>query len=204
MLEFSRKISIEPCYQKEAKGLGHAILQAKDAVLEKNAQQFFTLLPDDIIDSKPSSCFKLKSYLDKYKASGAILVQDVPLEKTDCYGVIDAESLENNGEICKIKSLVEKPQPSNAPSTLAVVGRYILPCSIFDELEKTKPGKGGEIQLTDAINSICKKEKIISVKLSGQRLDTGTPLGYNLACLWYGLKDPDQKKALKEAFNQWT
>jgi UTP--glucose-1-phosphate uridylyltransferase len=190
MLELLRGIippSVTCVYirQAEALGLGHAVLCAKQVV---GNEPFAVLLADDLLDGDPPV---LKQMVDLYAHyhSSVIGVQDVPREETSQYGIVDAKELEEG--IYKIYSIVEKPQPDEAPSTLGVVGRYILTPSIFKHLEKVQAGAGGEIQLTDGIASLLKQEQVLAYAYKGIRYDCGSKIGYLKATIQFALKHPE-------------
>jgi UTP--glucose-1-phosphate uridylyltransferase len=171
--------------QKEALGLGHAVLCAKPVV---GNEAFGVILPDDFIYNPP--CGALKQMSDQHDQTGAsvIAVQDVPRENTASYGIVSADFPE--AQVSTIKAIVEKPKPDVAPSTLAVVGRYILDGSIFAHLEQTTPGAGGEIQLTDAIAALLLQKQVQAFRFAGTRYDCGTKLGYVKATARSALDDP--------------
>jgi UTP--glucose-1-phosphate uridylyltransferase len=171
--------------QKEALGLGHAVLCAKPVV---GNEAFGVILPDDFIYNPP--CGALKQMADQHDQSGAsvIAVEDVPRENTANYGIVSADFPE--AQVSTIKAIVEKPKPEVAPSTLAVVGRYILDGSIFAHLEQTTPGAGGEIQLTDAIAALLLQKQVQAFRFAGTRYDCGTKLGYVKATARSALDDP--------------
>ena len=168
--------------QSEALGLGHAVLCAKPIVGD---EPFAVLLPDDLIWNRGDGA--LKQMADVAEATGAsvIAVQDVPREQTASYGVVATDSF--SGRTGRINAIVEKPQPDVAPSTLAVVGRYVLDGSIFDLLERTTPGAGGEIQLTDAIATLLERKPVIAYRFKGTRFDCGTHIGLIEATIRYAL-----------------
>jgi UTP--glucose-1-phosphate uridylyltransferase len=173
--------------QTEALGLGHAVLCAKPIVGD---EPFAVLLPDDLIwngrqgSGGPGA---LKQMADEAEASGAsiIAVQDVPREQTGSYGIVATEDF--SGRSGRITRIVEKPKPADAPSTLAVVGRYVLDGSIFGLLENTTPGAGGEIQLTDAIATLLARKPVHAYRFQGTRFDCGTHLGLIEATIRYAL-----------------
>ncbi|MHB1590514.1 MAG: UTP--glucose-1-phosphate uridylyltransferase GalU [Sulfuricella sp.] len=171
--------------QAEALGLGHAVLCARQVV---GNEPFAVLLADDLLDGDPPV---LKQMVDLYAHyhSSVIGVQDVPREETSQYGIVDAKELEDR--IYKINNIVEKPRPEEAPSTLGVVGRYILTPSIFKHLEKVQAGAGGEIQLTDGIASLLKQEQVLAYAYKGTRYDCGSKIGYLKATIQFALKHPE-------------
>ncbi len=168
--------------QPEALGLGHAVLCAKGVVGD---EPFAVLLPDDLIWSRGDGA--LKQMADHAEATGrsVIAVQDVPREQTGSYGIVDAP--EFAGQSGGIRAIVEKPSPAEAPSNLAVVGRYVLSPSIFGLLERTGQGTGGEIQLTDAIAGLLQTEGVDAFRFHGTRFDCGTNLGLIEATVRYAL-----------------
>ena len=168
--------------QAEALGLGHAVLCAKPVVGD---EPFAVLLPDDLIWSRGDGA--LKQMADHAEATGgsAIAVQDVPREQTKSYGIVATEDFD--GQAGRIRQIVEKPKPENAPSNLAVVGRYVLSPRIFELLERTGQGSGGEIQLTDAIAQLLPLERVDAFRFHGTRFDCGTHLGLIEATVRYAL-----------------
>ena len=168
--------------QAEALGLGHAVLCAKPIVGD---EPFAVLLPDDLIWNRGPGA--LTQMADAAQASGAseIAVQDVPREQTGSYGIVATQAF--NGREGRISAIVEKPKPDLAPSNLAVVGRYILSPRIFDLLENTTPGAGGEIQLTDAIASLLSEHPVHAYRFRGTRFDCGTHIGLIEATIRYAL-----------------
>jgi UTP--glucose-1-phosphate uridylyltransferase len=168
--------------QTEALGLGHAVLCAKAIVGD---EPFAVLLPDDLIWNRGPGA--LKQMADAAEISGAsmIAVQDVPREQTGSYGIVATDAF--SARSARIRAIVEKPKPDLAPSNLAVVGRYVLDGSIFDLLENTTPGAGGEIQLTDAIASMLVENPVHAYRFQGTRFDCGTHLGLIEATIRYAL-----------------
>src|SRR4030042_3027106 len=182
------------CYirQKEQLGLGHAILITKDLVGD---EPFAIFLPDDIIEAKVPAMKQMIEVYNRYKCS-VIAVEKVPPEATSSYGIISPKRVEDR--VYQVESLVEKPEPKDAPSDLAIVGRYILTPEIFGMLEKTAPGKGGEIQLTDGLRLLLGKQQIYAYQFEGIRYDTGTPLGFLKASVEFALRRPDIGHNFKE------
>ena len=168
--------------QPKALGLGHAVLCARPVVGDN---PFSVILADDLIDASPGATAQMAAiYADK-KAS-VLGVEDVLPSETASYGIVDAFTVGEN--LLELKSIVEKPKPADAPSNLAVVGRYILTPKIFDCLEKVKPGKGGEIQLTDGISDLMQIESIYAYRFAGKRFDCGSKLGFMKANVELALK----------------
>ena len=168
--------------QAEALGLGHAVLCAKPIVGD---EPFAVVLPDDLIWNRGPGALKQMADLAEASGAGVIATQDVPREQTGSYGIVATEGF--SGRKGRITAMVEKPAPEDAPSTLAVVGRYILPGSIFGLLENTTPGAGGEIQLTDAISALLKQDEVLAYRFQGTRFDCGTHLGLIEATIRYAL-----------------
>jgi len=179
--------------QSEALGLGHAVLCALPAV---EHEPFAVILADDLIDGGERCC--LAQMVEQYErySSSILGVEQVAEDETDKYGIVDSVPLEKN--IHRIDGIVEKPTPADAPSTLAVVGRYILTPEIFDMLKKTKRGAGGEIQLTDAIAMLLKKKQILAYEFNGNRYDCGSKLGYLQATVEHALKHKELKNSFKD------
>lgn len=171
--------------QAEALGLGHAVLCAKQVVGD---EPFAVILADDLIDGSPSS---LTQMVERFEQTGnSILgVETVAPSETASYGIVDADAA--NGPLSKINAIVEKPDPAEAPSNLAVVGRYVLTPAIFHHLENVRPGKGGEIQLTDAIAALLKLEPVLAYRYQGVRYDCGSKLGYMKANVEFALRHPE-------------
>lgn len=196
LLEIVRKISnmadIHYIRQKEPSGLGHAIYCAKSFI---GYEPFAVLLGDDIVhNSKP--CLKqMIEVHDEYKTT-ILGVQEVHKEDVIKYGIVDGKYIENR--VYKVKDLVEKPAIENAPSNIAILGRYIINPTIFEILEHIKPGKGGEIQLTDALKVLAKREAMYAYKFEGRRYDVGDKLGFLEATIEYALRREDLRE---EFFN---
>jgi UTP--glucose-1-phosphate uridylyltransferase len=175
--------------QVEALGLGHAVLCARSVVGE---QPFAVILADDLIDAGASGCLQQMVNVYNEHRSSVIAVEEVEPSETDQYGIVKTSS--PIGErLSTIDAIVEKPKPSEAPSNLGVVGRYILTPRIFDLLETTGTGAGGEIQLTDAIAALLKQEQVMAWEFQGKRYDCGSKLGYLEATVEYALKHPELK-----------
>ena len=188
----SEMVTIHYIRQKEPKGLGHAIHCAKSFV---GNEPFAVMLGDDIVENdggKP--CLKqMMEMYDQFKTS-ILGVQEIPLEHTNKYGIVDGNYIEER--IYKVKNLVEKPEVEQAPSNIAILGRYIITPEIFEILENTKPGKGGEIQLTDALKELASKEAMYAYIFEGRRHDVGDKQGFLEATVEFALKRED----LKEGF----
>ena len=190
MLEFVRNMipkNINCIYirQAEALGLGHAVLCAKPVIGD---EPFAVILADDLLDGKPAVMKQMTDTYDYYRCS-VLGVQDVPRADTRSYGIVDARAVADRVE--QINAIVEKPKPEDAPSTLAVVGRYILTPRIFHHLENVKPGAGGEIQLTDGIASLLSEEQVLAYRYDGTRYDCGSKLGYLQATVVFGQRHPE-------------
>lgn len=197
MLEFVRNLlprNINCIYirQPEALGLGHAVLCAKPVIGD---EPFAVLLADDLLDGEPPVLKQMVDNYDYYRCS-VLGVQDVPRAETKSYGIVDARPVADRLE--QVNAIVEKPNPEEAPSTLAVVGRYILTPRIFHHLENIKPGSGGEIQLTDAISSLLNEEQVLAYRYAGTRYDCGSKLGYLQATVVFGQRHPEVGAAFSE------
>ncbi len=178
--------------QKQPLGLGHAIYQGKDFV---ENEPFAVMLPDDIMDSDPPALRQMIDVFEKYDAP-VIATMQVAGEAISRFGVIDAEEVEPN--VFRIKDMVEKPKFEDAPSDLAIVGRYIFTPDIFPAIERTEPGAGGEIQITDAMRNLLKERPFYAVKLDGVRHDAGDKLGFLIATVEFALKRGDLGRDFRE------
>lgn len=158
--------------QAEVKGLGHAILSGETLI---GYEPFAVVLADDLCDAKVGVLSQMITLYEKYQCS-IVAIEEIPLENSNKYGVIAGVEIEKN--IFKISNMVEKPESQDAPSNLAIIGRYILTPDIFDILRETKPGKGGEIQITDALLIQAQQGKVLGVKFDGQRFDCGSIDGF--------------------------
>ncbi len=200
LLKEMRELSslVDICYirQKEQLGLGHAILTAKDII---GKEPFAVLLPDDIIDSKPPVLKQMIEVYEQYKTS-VVAVERISSEDTVKYGIIEPKKV--SAHIHQVLSLIEKPEPAQAPSNLGIVGRYVLTPEIFDVLEATPPGKNREIQLTDALQLLLKQQAIYAYEFDEERYDAGTPLGWLKATVAFSLKHPDIGQELREYLRQ--
>jgi len=169
--------------QPEPLGLGHAVLCAEPVV---NDEPFAVILADDLIDGEPAVLKQMAEVYERHQCS-VLGVEEVPREHTRQYGIVKTDG----GEPGVVSAIVEKPQPENAPSTLAVVGRYILSPTIFHHLAQVQAGAGGEIQLTDGIAAMMQEEKVLAYRFKGKRYDCGSKLGYLQAMVEYGKKHPE-------------
>lgn len=191
----SRLANIHYIRQKEPKGLGHAINCAHSFIGE---EPFAVLLGDDIVESKTPCIKQLMEVFEKHE-SPIVGVHDVPKEDVSKYGIIDPLTTKEYGERIKaIKSLVEKPAKEDAPSNLAIMGRYVLTADIFPILESLEPGKDDEIQLTDALEKLNEKEQILSYNFSGTRHDVGDKLGFVQATIDFALNREDLRDDVRE------
>ncbi|MBU5454981.1 UTP--glucose-1-phosphate uridylyltransferase GalU [Caproiciproducens sp. MSJ-32] len=194
MLEMVREISniadIHYIRQKEPRGLGHAILCARAFV---GNEPFAVLLGDDVVDSEVPCLKQLMDCYNEYKTS-ILGVQTVPKDDVNKYGIVDGIHIEDR--VYKVKNLVEKPALEEAPSNVAILGRYIITPQIFNILEQTKPGKGGEIQLTDALQTLISQEAMYAYNFEGKRYDVGDKFGFLQATVEFALK----REELRETF----
>lgn len=194
LLELVRDISdmvdIHYIRQKEPKGLGHAIHCARTFV---GNEPFAVLLGDDVVDSEVPCLKQLIDCYSEYKTT-ILGVQTVPESETNKYGIVDGIHIEDR--VYKVKDLVEKPSVDEAPSNVAILGRYIITPQIFDILENTEPGKGGEIQLTDALKTLISQEAMYAYNFEGRRYDVGDKLGFLQATIEFALK----KDELRDRF----
>lgn len=195
LLEKIRSIGsmIEVCSirQKEQLGLGHAISHAKSFV---GNDSFAVILGDDLVLSETPVTAQLEKVWTREKKS-VIGVMEVPLEDTDKYGIVDGV-FQKDGKTLEMKQMIEKPSPSESPTNLATPGRYILTPDIFDCLKETPKGVGGEIQLTDAINLLARRDKVFAHLFEGDRFDTGNIAGYLNATVEFALRDPETKQIM--------
>jgi UTP--glucose-1-phosphate uridylyltransferase len=193
MREISRMVDIVYVRQKEQKGLGHAVLMAKDVVGD---EPFALMLPDDIIDSAVPGLKQMMPVYQQYHAS-VIAVENVADKKdVSKYGIIKPELLKKG--VYRVLDLVEKPEPAKAPSRLRIVGRYLLTPEIFGVIKKTPPGKNGEIQLTQALHTLRKVQDIYACELSGTVYDAGTPFGWLKANVHHALTHRDIAPEFRE------
>ena len=184
--------------QPEAFGLGHAVLCAKPVV---GNEPFGVVLPDDLIWNGKigtgKGALRQMAELANAQDAGVIAVEEVPHNDTDKYGIVDATPIDDRS--AQIRHMVEKPKPADAPSNLAVVGRYVLPGRIFELLEQTTPGAGGEIQLTDAIEALLKEQgKVLAYRFEGIRFDCGNKAGLVRATMHMALQDPKLAPVVRE------
>ena len=190
LLEIARTVLPPGCRcvytrQSEPLGLGHAVLCAQPVV---GNQPFAVLLADDLIDSEPPTIAAMAALFEKEGCS-LLAVEDIPREQTGSYGIVSVDDPQS--DVMQVRAIVEKPAPKDAPSTLAVVGRYVLTPAIFAALAAGKPGRGGEIQLTDAIAALLPRERVLAMRIGGRRYDCGSKLGYLKATVELGLRHPE-------------
>ncbi|HYA23468.1 MAG TPA: UTP--glucose-1-phosphate uridylyltransferase GalU [Terriglobales bacterium] len=200
LLEIVRHISdlIHVAYvrQKEALGLGHAVLTARELV---GNEPFAVLLADDVIDANPPCLKQMIDVFEKMQCS-VLATQIVEGKAISAYGVLDVTPVKGQfgGRLYEIRNMVEKPRLEEAPSNLAIIGRYILTPTVFDTLAETKSGAGGELQLTDGMRLLLKKEKMYAYVYEGKRHDTGDKLGFLKATVEFALKRPDLGQPFRE------
>jgi UTP--glucose-1-phosphate uridylyltransferase len=193
----SDMINVSYVRQKEALGLGHAVNCAKDLV---GPEPLAVVLSDDVIDADVPC---LRQLLDIYEfyGSSVLALMEVPREQISNYGVVDAEPISHVGggdRLYRIRNLVEKPKTEEAPSNLAIIGRYILTPDIFDSIERIEPGRGGEIQLTDALKHLLRSRPIYGYRFEGTRYDAGDKLGFLKATVEFALKRHDLGNEFRE------
>jgi UTP--glucose-1-phosphate uridylyltransferase len=189
--DITNLVDIHYIRQKEPKGLGHAIYCARSII---GNEPFAVLLGDDIIHSKTPCLKQLINVYNEYKTT-ILGCQFVPRDDVCKYGIVNGKIIEN--DVYKVKGLVEKPRIEEAPSNLAILGRYIIMPSIFDHLANTEPGAGGEIQLTDALQSLATQEAMYAYNFEGKRYDVGNKLGYLQATVEFALRRDDLKDDFK-------
>ena len=192
----SDMINVAYVRQKEALGLGHAVLRARELV---GNEPFSVILSDDVIDAE-TPC--LRQLIDIYEFYGApvLALMEVPRENVSAYGIVDAEPVSHHGgrdRLYRIRNLVEKPNPRDAPSNLAIIGRYVLIPEIFASLEAIEAGSGGEIQLTDGLKHMLRSRPIYGYKFEGKRYDAGDKLGFLQATVEFALKRHDLGEAFR-------
>ena len=195
--DVSDMIDVSYIRQKEALGLGHAVLRASELV---GNEPFAVVLADDVIESE-KPC--IRQLLDVYEFFNApvLAVMEVPNDKISAYGVVDAEPIEFHGtrdRVYRIRDLVEKPKASEAPSNLAIIGRYVLTPEIFHSIENVQAGSGGEIQLTDAIKHLLRSRPVYAYRFEGTRYDAGDKLGFLKATVELALKREDLGAPFRE------
>jgi UTP--glucose-1-phosphate uridylyltransferase len=181
--------------QPEPLGLGHAVLCAQPVVGD---DPFAVLLADDLMDSQPPALARMAQVFEKEGCS-LLGVEEVPRDQTQSYGIVTIERMQD--DLARIHSIVEKPKPADAPSNLAVIGRYVLTPRIFDLLAGVTPGAGGELQLTDAISALLGHERALAVRLPGRRFDCGSKLGYLQATVEFGVRHPEVGEAFARYLN---
>ena len=193
LVEETTDVNLHFIRQSHPMGLGHAVLQAKAFV---GNEPFVVMLGDDIMEDKiPLTQQLMNDYLNTHASTLAVM--EVPHEDTSKYGIINPEAEVAKG-LYNVKEFVEKPDPANAPSNLAIIGRYLLTPEIFKILENQKPGAGGEIQLTDAIDTLNKTQRVFARTFTGKRYDVGDKFGFMKTSIEYGLTHPEIKDNLKQ------
>ncbi len=185
--EVSDLMPISYVRQKQALGLGHAVLQARDLV---GRESFAVMLGDDIVDAE-EPCIGQMIRLFEKRGNPVIALQEVPRAETRQYGIVAGKRADDGDRIVEISDMVEKPPPEKAPSNLAIIGRYLLPPEIFDILEETRSDVGGEIQLTSALKTLLSRRPIDGYLFEGRRYDAGDKLGFLKATVEFALKRED-------------
>lgn len=194
--DISQMVNIYYIRQKEPKGLGDAIYCARSFIGD---EPFAVMLGDDIVDNDVPCLKQLMSAYEEYRTT-ILGVQTVAPEDANKYGIINARYIEDN--VYKVKDLVEKPEPGKQPSNIAILGRYIITPEIFEILENQAPGKGGEVQLTDALKTLSKKEAMYAYEFEGRRYDVGDKLGFLEATVDFALKKPELKDSFMDYLNK--
>jgi UTP--glucose-1-phosphate uridylyltransferase len=193
----SDMIDVAYVRQKEALGLGHAVLRAKELV---GHESFAVVLSDDVIDAE-TPCLRQLLDIHEFFAAPVLAVMEVPKESLSSYGVVDAEPVSHNGckdRLFRIRDMVEKPKPSEAPSNLAIIGRYVLTSEIFGSIANVEPGSGGEIQLTDGLKHLLRNRPIYAYRFEGTRYDAGDKLGFLKATVEFALQRHDLGAPFRE------
>jgi UTP--glucose-1-phosphate uridylyltransferase len=186
----SDMINVAYIRQKEALGLGHAVLRASELV---GGEPFAVVLADDVIDAE-TPCLRQLLDIHEFFCAPVLAVMEVPPERISAYGAIDAEPISHNGSrdrVYRIRDMVEKPKPADAPSNLAIIGRYVLTPEIFDSIQSIDPGAGSEIQLTDALKHLLRSRPIYAYRFEGTRYDAGDKLGFLKATVEFALRRHD-------------
>ncbi len=190
------KLHFDIVYQNRPLGLGHAVLQARDAVGDS---PFALLLPDEVFFREPGNRGSLEALVrlhEKQRPLATIAVQEVPREEVSRYGIVEPEGKLSPGRPFRIRGMVEKPAPASAPSRLAIVGRYVIDSAVFGHLRRTRPGPGGEIQLTDALARLCRDGEVLGTEIPGRRFDTGVPMGLVKANVYAAWREPAYRREL--------
>jgi UTP--glucose-1-phosphate uridylyltransferase len=193
----SDMIDVAYVRQKEALGLGHAVLRAKELV---GHESFAVVLSDDVIDAE-TPCLRQLLDIHEFFAAPVLAVMEVPKESLSSYGVVDAEPVSHNGckdRLFRIRDMVEKPKASEAPSNLAIIGRYVLTSEIFGSIANVEPGSGGEIQLTDGLKHLLRNRPIYAYRFEGTRYDAGDKLGFLKATVEFALQRHDLGAPFRE------
>jgi len=197
VVEAGRRVDVITIRQRKALGLGHAILTAKPIV---GNEPFAILLGDDIVFAERPVIGEMIKVFEKQQEA-VVAVMEVPNEHTQRYGICAGE-WENDREM-RVKRMVEKPHPKVAPSNFGIVGRYVVPAEIFTLLEDTPPGKGGEIQLTDALHMLARMNKVVGFKFDGKRIDTGNAMGLLHASMYQAYHRPEMRGKLMELIQEF-
>ncbi len=193
----SDMINVSYIRQKEALGLGHAVLRTRELV---GPEPFAVVLADDVIDAE-TPCLRQLLDIHEFFSAPVLAVMEVPPENISAYGVVDAEPVSHNGRkdrVFRIRDLVEKPKAADAPSNLAIVGRYVLTHEIFESIQAIEPGAGSEIQLTDALKHLLHNRPIYAYRFEGTRYDAGDKLGFLKATVEFALQRHDLGAAFRE------
>ncbi len=195
----SKMAKVRAVMQDVPHGLGHAVLMAKDVI---GQEPFAVVLSDDLIVSKKTPCTRQLIDVFESKNTSVIGVMEVPRSDVSKYGIVGGPMIES--KMIKVEKMIEKPKPENSPSCFACPGRYVLTPEIFSILEKTKPGSGGEIQLTDALAELAKTEGLLAYLYDGERFDTGDKVGYLRATIAFALERADLKSEMRKILKEFA
>lgn len=194
--DLGKYCNLIPVEQEDPKGLGHAVLMAAEVI---GNEPFAILLGDDLIDAKVPCTRQLIEVFEK-TGSSVVGVMEVASAEVSKYGIIGGKSIQDG--LWQVDRVIEKPQPKDAPTRMAIPGRYVVSATIFNYLKEVKPGKNGEIQLTDALEMMAKKEKLLAYRFEGQRYDAGDRLGFFEAQVAYGMKRPELRQGMIEVMKK--
>lgn len=195
LLRLSNQVEIEVVTQNKALGLGHAVYCAAEKV---GNSPFVVMLPDDLVDpSTPCLPGMIAAFESQQDCGSVLSLFEVPAEQISSFGIVAGEWINRTAGVFAVSDMVEKPEAVHAPSNLAIAGRYVLSPDIFPILKRTRPGKGGEIQITDALKQLALQGRCYGTRLEGQRYDIGSPMGLLTTSIAYALRDPKQAAEIR-------